>query len=410
MGGKPLTSKVTHRTVALTDVADLPTAVSACDALGAEALAFQLADGSHPNALTSPASLCLSLAMAALGATDPAAQGLDQVLGCPDEETRNTTWSALQRALLAYDGDPATFDVKAEAPAKPFLHVANQLLVIDSEPEQTFVDAEQEWFTADLRRATTKEAKAVLDAWVNRNTGGLIKKSATEKIRPGLVLQNAVLLAARWAEVFDKNDTYDQDFTLADGTVVQVPRMMLLGSPLAYVTGTTDAGAWEAVRLPYTEALAMDVILPDAGVLPESLPAGTWAAATALLDQAAGAGELANVNLELPRIDVATPDGGYDVLELLDTLGVDARPMDRAGDRDYATEAYRQQVRIIVEEDGTKAAAVTEQQVVELAGPVRGDGPDFIVDRPYVMRVRHLETGLSLFEAIINDPRSEGKE
>ena len=144
-------------------------------------------------------------------------------------------------------------------------------------------------------------------------------------------------------------------------------------------------------------------MLPDKGTLPEELPSDTWAAASALLDQAESEGLSPEVSLWLPRIDLATPDGGIDVLPVLEALGADIRPMARVNPL-FETKDYRQQVRLIVREDGTVAAAVSEHGDEPMAAVDLGPITDFFVDHPYAMRLRDLSTGIALFEAIINNP------
>ena len=144
LGGTELTSDQTRAGLSLSQAPDLKAAVGACDALGAALLSAQLADGAHANALASPASLALNLAAVSLGATDPAAQGLDGLLGAKDEDARSTTWSAIQSALLVHDGDVADFDPADKAPEHPLLHVADQIVIIDhdkpTEIAQAFID------------------------------------------------------------------------------------------------------------------------------------------------------------------------------------------------------------------------------------------------------------------------------
>ncbi|SPT53633.1 Serine protease inhibitor [Actinomyces bovis] len=218
LGGTELSSSLTRLTPSLQEAPELTSAVAACDQLGAQLLASQLADGAHANALASPASLALNLATAAVGATDPATQGLNTLLGCTDEAARNTT----------------------------------------------------------------------------------------------------------------------------------------------------------------------------------------WAAATAALNQAKAAQATPTVNLSLPRLDLQTGAKGVDLLPVLEALGADIKPMGRINPQ-YQTLEYRQQVRLIVQEDGTKAAAVTEHRSGKTAVNI-GDVVDFVVDHPYVLRLRDLATGLCLFEAVINSP------
>ena len=310
LGGTELTSDQTRASLSLSQAPDLKTAVGACDALGAALLSAQLADGAHANALASPASLALNLAAVSLGATDPAAQGLDGLLGAKDEDARSTTWSAIQSALLVHDGDVADFDPADRAPEHPLLHVADQIVIIDhdkpAEIAQAFIDGVRHWFSADLRRVGVDEAQDVLDTWVDQNTAGLIKSSALQADQLQVAMQNVVLFAAQWEKLFDEDATAEADFTRADGKVVRVQTMRQT-SAMVCTEGSTGAVTWKVLRVPYSEDFALDIVLPQQGTLPEALPAGTWAAASALLDEAQDEGILPEVNLTLPRIDLSTP-------------------------------------------------------------------------------------------------------
>lgn len=199
IGGTVLKSDQARTELTLEEAPDPNAAVSACDALGAALLSAQLADGAHANALASPASLALNLAAASLGATDPEAQGLNKLLGAADEEARNTTWSAIQTALLAHDGDVSGFKPDEKAPEHPLVHVADQIVIIDhdepTEVSQDFIDNVRYWFSADLRRADVDKAQDVLNEWVKQNTAGLIESSALDATTIDLALQNVVLFA-----------------------------------------------------------------------------------------------------------------------------------------------------------------------------------------------------------------------
>ncbi len=293
IGGTVLSSEQTRTEVPLAEAPALKAAVDACDALGAALLSAQLADGSHANALASPASLALNLATASLGATDPASQGLTSLLGAANEEARNTTRSAVQTALLAHDGDVSRFNPEGKAPKDPLLHVADQMVIVDrngqSEIDQDFIDDVRHWFSTDLRRVDADQAQDALDAWIGRNTAGLIKSSALKSDRIQVALQNVVLLAAQWKKLFDEKRTNEADFTRADGGVTRV-QMMTQTSAMACTEGRTDSVTWKVLRVPYSESFVLDLVLPQKDSLPEELPAGTWTAASALLDEAEAEG------------------------------------------------------------------------------------------------------------------------
>ncbi|WP_139738667.1 serpin family protein [Actinomyces wuliandei] len=416
--GTELTSEVARTELSLTDASDLRAAVTACDALGAALLAAQLDNDAHANALASPVSLTLSLATASLGATDPDAQGLNTLLGADSEKERNTTWSAIRSSLLAHDtddGDVSGFDPGDEAPEEPLVHVADQLLVVDhdepTEVSQEFVDEVHRWFTTDLRRAEADDAQDVLDQWVRQNTAGLIESSAlevTENLRAAL--QNVVLFAARWRELFDEKETRDEEFTCADGSVTSVPMMRQTttmtcteGKTGGRTEGKDEPVTWKVLRVPYSQDFALDVVLPQKGTLPGDLPTETWSQASALLDEAEEEGLRPEVSLVMPRIDLETGDSGVDIMPVLEGLGADIVPMGRIGPG-LEVNAYRQQVRLIVREDGTVAAGASEVDVGVSATDL-GQATEFRVDRPYAMRLRDLTTGLALFEAVINNPK-----
>mgnify|MGYP001673526108 CR=1 FL=1 len=141
----------------------------------------------------------------------------------------------------------------------------------------------------------------------------------------------------------------------------------------------------------------MDVILPNRVISPAGLPASTWGEATAALTAATAEQQVA---LKLPKLDLAS--GVMDLLPVLTAMGVDLGSLDHIAEGIDATRAA-QQVRLIVDEEGTVAAALTEIGI-EASAVDESDAVEFTVDHPYVLRLRDLSTGLSLFEAVVNDP------
>lgn len=397
--GTPLTSDVEHEQVALTEVeALLPAALTASDALGAAVLASYLTEFPDANALASPLSLSLILALLAPGATDPTAQGFDAQLGASGED-RDRVWSAIQTSVNRNDGDPDGFDPE-EIPEEPLVHLANHVVIREGVTvEQNYLDTVLRWLAAQIEQVPLDDIKANLDAWAEKNTGGLIPKSGvTPTPNTMLVLQNALLFAARWAVPFDSNNTYTQAFTLADGSTVEADLMHnSLDLPFA------EGEGWTAVRLDYKggqsdagKGLALDVILPDAGTLPADLDAGAWTAASAALDQVE---ETVVVELALPKVDLSsTPKS---LVEVLREQGLNLDGFDAIAPRLAVTEVL-QQVRLIMDEEGTVAAALTEAMVETTAA--LDSGRPFVVDHPYALRLRDLDSGATLLEAAIMDP------
>ena len=403
--GTPLTSTVTRETVSLDSVrTSLADAVTACDELGAQLLNHLLTQSPGTNALASPLSLALALALVADGATDATTQGYDKLLGVSGQE-RDQTWSAVQTALNRNDRSLDGFD-PGKPPETPLVHVANHVVVVDRKDltvSQTYLDTVLRWFSAQIEKVPLGDLADNLSKWADKNTAGLIKKTGVQVTGDtALVLQNALLFAAQWDTPFKAEDTREDTFTRTDGSTTQTKFMH--GTriiPYAYGQG------WAAVRLGYQggeldgQGLAMDVVLPTQGTSPADLPPATWAQASAALDQAAAGPDQNEVKIVLPKLDLTS--GPTELLEMLKALGLDTSSLDGIA-LGLSISQVVQQVRLLVDEEGTVAAALTEVGITAGAALDQSKPIDFVVDHPYVLRLRDLATGTTLVQAAIMGP------
>ena len=426
-------------------------AVAAADAIGARMLASALAADPRGNAVAGPVGMALVLAMLYAGA-DAAGTGIGPALGFDEAEVRDEplpgardrTWRAIQSCLQRFDTADAAalegFDPGA-IPDSPLLHVANNTLIIDEDTriEQSYVDAVQRWYGSEVGRVGSDGARAALDAWTTLHTGGLIRRSAI-RITPDtrLVLQNAILFAARWAKPFKaENTSKGASFTRADGGRTRADMMHITGS-FTLVKGE----GWRALRLPYATGapdgaadagadigdrpdgagagtgigdrrggtgLAMDIVLPDAVASPADLPPSTWGAATRALNRAERLprGDF-DVIVGLPRLDLNP--GAVDLIPLLEELGIGiwGLELSHIAPRLILEQAF-QQTRLLVDEAGTVAASLTEAAFMRGAAPREPRKTKrFICDRPYVLRVVDLDSGAAVFEAAVLDPARRG--
>ena len=403
--GTPLTSTVTRETVSLDSVrTSLADAAGACDELGAQLLNHLLTQSPGTNALASPLSLALALALVADGATDATTQGYDKLLGVSGQE-RDQTWSAVQTALNRNDRSLDGFD-PGKPPETPLVHVANHVVVVDRKDltvSQTYLDTVLRWFSAQIEKVPLGDLADNLSKWADKNTAGLIKKTGIQVTSDtALVLQNALLFAAQWDTPFKAEDTREDTFTRTDGSTTQTKFMHGTRTvPYAYGQG------WAAVRLGYQggeldgQGLAMDVVLPNQGTSPADLPPATWAQASAALDQAAAGPDQNEVKIVLPKLDLTS--GPVELLEMLKALGLDTSSLDGIA-LGLSISQVVQQVRLLVDEEGTVAAALTEVGITAGAALDQSKPIDFVVDHPYVLRLRDLATGTTLVQAAIMDP------
>jgi len=83
-------------------------------------------------------------------------------------------------------------------------------------------------------------------------------------------------------------------------------------------------------------------------------------------------------------------------------VGVDLGSLDHIAEGIDATQAA-QQVRLIVDEEGTVAAALTEIGI-EASAVDSSSTVEFTVDHPYVLRIVDQASGIALIEAAVLDP------
>ena len=366
--------------------------------LGAALLAYG-GDAGKGNMVSSPGSLLVALAMLRAGASGATAAEMDRVLGLPAEH-RDEAVNALLASLEAFDGDPGSVDEK-DPPRQPVLHTANGLFVDKGEPTgEGYLQSLARHYGTGVYPVDFQDEAATqpaIDAWVNENTGGRIKKAPAKYDRRNTFsVLNAVYFAAAWNVSFDPADTADRPFTTPDGGQVSVPTMSAV-QDLAFAQ---DAG-WQAVDLPYAEGFVMRLVLPG--------PGASWPGAQDLSDVARDleAAAPSPTQLFLPRWD---QQSNFELREVFTALGL--REMLQTGSgfdsiqRGLKLQEAGQSANITVAEKGTIAAAVTQINARAVSGVAAMNVVHF--DRPFQYEIVHIETGLPLFMGRVSDPRAAG--
>jgi|GEM_PF-417368 len=392
----------TGEPVALTDAPAVPAVVDATRAMGLTMLADE------GNAVVSPSSLAVALSMLSEGARGETLADLENAIGAQGA-ARQEALAALRTALAPLAGDPAVVQDE-DLPDQPVVHLGTQMVVDQRlQPNQAFVQTLQDdygagFVSADFGAPDAKET--YLDPWVRVNSGGLIQQSAIEPTNDTrLVLQDAIVLAARWESEFDEGDTADGEFALLDGTSVEVPTMMqVIDAPYAEVDG------WRAVRMFYTgHVLYADLLLPPAGVD----PASATPELLARIDEGLSADDYRPIALYVPKLNLRPET--LDLRPVITDLGAGIVFTDRADLTGIGSDPSglglvvgkaAQQAVFQLDEGGTRAAAVTEIEVVLESAPFAPEDPiELRFDRPFLVQVADTETSWPLFMAAVRDPR-----
>ena len=262
----------------------------------------------------------------------------------------------------------------------------------------------------DFRRAPNA-AVAHINDWVadeteERITNLISPDAITDLTR--LVLANTIHCKATWRNAFDERATTTGPFHLLDGSERKVP-MMRQQSNLRYAVGE----GYQAVELPYKgDEMAMTILLPDSGSFGEFEESLTGDSVEAIL----GGLHYEFVRLTMPKFEM---ESAFSLSETLRDMGMpdafDERTADFSGmdGRSCRTKSdicllisdVVHKAFVAVNEAGTEAAAATAVIVGVTRGVAADPEPiELAVDRPFVLIIRHLGTGATLFVGRVLDP------
>ena len=272
-----------------------------------------------------------------------------------------------------------------------------------------------------LAEAVEYSGESIVDItnnWCKRNTDGMIPEILKNgELNPNRVmyLLNAVYFKASWAENFDPNQTRDRNFTKLDGTTVMLP-MMHLETRAAY--GKNDL--CKLLRLPYGNGgYSMVVMLPNEGKTVGDVIKNLSAQS---LKEQLHQMRSTRVDILMPRF---TAENETNLAPILSALG-----MPRAFSRNDAefpnmvqkqnnendigclyVSMMKQKAKIEVNEEGTKAAAVTIAEMstrsAVLNPPQR---EEFHATRPFVYYIVENSTGTIYFMGTYCGEEGEGVE
>jgi serpin B len=321
------------------------------------------------NVVLSPLSVHAALATLREGAAGAARAALDEVLAGATAEAH----AALRRDLV--ERDEAVDLVLAQS-----VWIADEY-----ELAPGFAAT-----AAALGVATGRLDPAAVNAWANEQTRGMIPSVVDSFERDEkLALADAAYFLGTWSAPFDPALTEPKPFTRPDGSVVDVPTMSAYGR-FQYAEGD----GVQAIRLPYGNGgLGFVAVLGEVS---------DWRALRGRMTAREG-------RVELPRLRAESQ------LELSDALrdlglgpafepGEDFEGLFR-GEGAKALGRALQRARVDVDEEGTRAAAVTI--VTARAVSVELDPPppfEMRLDRPFLWAIEDAASGTLLFLGIVRDP------
>ncbi|MDO9154473.1 MAG: serpin family protein [Paludibacter sp.] len=341
-----------------------------------------IAEVPDTNVFMSPLSVSIALGMTMNGAKGDTRTEMETALklsGLTMDDT-NEYYKVMQTSLPAID-------------PKTKLSLANSIWYkAGYEVKQSFLNVNREYFNAEVRELDFSQKWAVdtINNWCARKTNNLIKEVLD--VIPGnavMYLINAVYFKGIWKIKFDKKNTFETNFTNEAGKAVKV-NMMQQKDTFAY----SEDDMAQYLDLPYgNKAFCMTVLLPKTGkttndVL-KNMTGEKWTTIISDMSQQ-------EVDVYLPRF---TTKNKFLLNEPLQKMGMVKAFTPAADFTNIANDALMisrvlHDTYIEVNEEGTKAAAVTVVEIIKTSLPTN---PVIRVNKPFIFVIREKSTGVILF-------------
>ena len=235
-----------------------------------------------------------------------------------------------------------------------------------------------------------------INNWCSKNTDGMIP-TILDELNPyaAMYLLNAIYFKATWTEKFDSNDTRDMDFTKLDGTTTK--RQMMHRKAIVQ-HGCDDLCS--TLCLPYgNNSWSMYVLLPNEDKTVEDILQDLSAQS---LNEHIINTRVHEVDILMPRFSTATETMLKDVLSSMGMpLAFDANKAEfpnMAEGYNLFVSMMKQKAKIDVDEQGTKASAVTIAEMgATSAGPQQYEKDEFHATRPFVYLIMEESTRTIFF-------------
>ena len=339
------------------------------------------------NLMISPFSLTNALVMLANGADGNTLKQIKDVLGAKDMSIDDICKK--YRDLDVY--------LKSIDPETSFAN-ASSIWIDEKFPlKADYLKKNKEVFNAEVynKPLATEKTMNDINSWCDKQTKGRIK-DILQNIPSSdsrMLLMNALYFYGAWAETFDKSNTKDDYFTNSDGSKSKVKMMHQTIDLQACVCKGVDM-----VMFPYGEEgdFYMEIILPHKG---ENLDTSMKNLRSEHVDKMESYASSYKVNISMPRMELrceTSLNSSLKALGMSDAFANNAN-FSKISDNDLYVSDIHQTTFIKVDEEGTEAAAETDEIFKCKEIVVNQETLEFNMNRPFLYLIREKITGTILF-------------
>ena len=302
---------------------------------------------SQDNPLVSPLSISMALGMVANGANGETLTEFETVLKSDLDSFNKTTKEQLK-----------TLGEQSK--------IANSMWVDqDFVPQTDYTNVMTDTYKAQIYNQELTQAKDSINNWVKGETKGLIPEILTEDLTPAdkMVLINTLYFKAKWATPFVESNTEDKTFTTNKGSQVTTAFMQDYEYPTTYIKKDGIEGAvlnYEGGNYRFIALRPSDKSDPRDSVLKLNKEK---------FESLVASGTEQTMELAIPKF---THEMNLSLKKSLGNMGLtsvfDAATADlsKISDGVFLSDVLHK-TKIIVNENGTEAAAVTAPMIKNMA-------------------------------------------
>ena len=347
------------------------------------------------NLFFSPLSISQALTMAYNGAAGETRQAMAQTLKIDEMSPDEVNQASADLMKLLLSSDP-----------KIELAIANSLWARQGVKfREDFLDRNRRFFNAEIASLnfSDPQAKTIINNWVSNSTKGkiptIIDQIDSQKV---LFLINAIYFKGHWQKQFDKSLTKNEPFHLLSGAQKQMPMMKQSGS---YLYNRGDK--FQAIGLPYGQgSTTLIIFLPDQNSsLKEFLKGFNYDRCEEWMKGFRSTPG----DIKIPRFKMDYESTLNDALKVLGMSVAFSTHADFSGmrdQRDLFISEVKHKAIVEVNEEGTEASAATSVGISVTSIRLPQERFTFIADRPFLMAIRHQQTGAILFMGVVVDPKA----
>lgn len=338
------------------------------------------------NTLFSPVSLSIALAMAYNAASGETAENIAAIMGDTDPTRINAHYNALMTHLNRTNDEDK-------------IQIGNSFWMSDTlVAKQPYVDILSKNFDAEIHSVDFGNQKtvALINAWIEAKTNGLLKDTLKE-IDPLTLayLMNTVYFKGKWVNAFEEASTASMPFYLENGSSHDVSMMMQTASFQYFANSDVQVAA-----LPYKDQTRMVIYLPK-NDLQSFMKNYDYDQIAAL--KSAEQMNRTRLTLSLPKFEykvsnpLKKPLIEMGMIQPFDETNADFSNMvDIQNAKVFIGDIF-QNARIINDEGGTEAAAVTVIEFTTTSMPLEEDPIEFNCNAPFLYIIEDITTGAALF-------------